>query len=223
MAYLPTDIVACPDCDLLERIPPLPPGGTARCARCGRALAAGKPGSIDRTTALAAAALIVFLLANAEPLMELSAAGRETTTTILGGVREMWRQGERASSVLVALFAVAAPGLHIGFTLAVLLAARRPPAPRWVGDMLRWAEVYGLWSMVEVMMLGILVSLVKIASLAAVTPGAGLYAVGALVFLLAAMSASFDPREVWPRVRWRNGAGQPPSFPEAAGAAGGER
>jgi len=68
-------------------------------------------------------------------------------------------------------------------------------------------ELSGLWSMVGVLMLGILVSLVKISSLATVEPGIGIFAVGALVFLLAGMSAGFDPREVWPRVRWANGEG----------------
>ena len=29
------EAIACPDCDLLQSIPPLPPGGKARCPRCG--------------------------------------------------------------------------------------------------------------------------------------------------------------------------------------------
>ena len=61
-----------------------------------------------------------------------------------------------------------------GFLLAILLSVRRPPAPRWVGTLLRWVEIAGSWSMVEVMMLGILVSLVKIAALARVIPGVGI-------------------------------------------------
>ncbi len=162
----------------------------------------GFQGAPEPMLALAVAALAVFLLANAEPLMRLSTAGQEVSTTILGGAREMWRQGERTAAALVALFAVAAPFLYISTMLAVLLATRRPPAPRWAGVLLRWAEVSGLWSMVEVMMLGLLVALVKIAHLASVTPRVGLFAVGALVFLLAAMSAGFDPRQAWSRVRW---------------------
>jgi paraquat-inducible protein A len=211
MKLLSADVVACPDCDLLQRIPSLPPGGTACCPRCDRKLATCKPGSLERTTALAVAAAIAFLIANVEPLMSLSAAGRESSTTIVGGAWEMWEQGERTAALLVALFAVVAPALEIGFLLAVLLAARRPPAPRWVGMLLRWAEISGLWSMVEVMVLGLLVSLVKIASLARVVPGIGIFAAGSLVVLLAAMSATFDPREVWSRVRWVNG-----EWPQAA-------
>ena len=207
MAPLPADIVACPDCDLLQRMPVLPPGGTARCSRCGLELGSFKPGSLDRSMALSVASLIAFLLANVEPLMGVSIGGRTSSTTILGGVQAMWLQGEKVTSVLVALFVVVAPALEIVFMLAILLASRRPPAPRWVGALLRWTGLSGVWSMVGVMMLGILVSLVKIASLATVEPGVGIFAVGALVFLLAGMSASFEPREIWSRVRWADGEG----------------
>jgi paraquat-inducible protein A len=223
MSFLPADVVACPDCDLLQRIPALPPGGTACCPRCGRKLAACKPGSIERTTALAVAAAIAFLLANLEPLMGLSVAGRESSTTIVGGAWEMWTRGEKIASLLIALFAVIAPALQIGFLLAILLSVRRPPAPRWVGTLLRWVQIAGSWSMVEVMMLGILVSLVKIAALARVVPGVGIFAAGALILLVAAMSSSFDPREAWSRVRWANGEGppqDPPSFGTDAAEAG---
>lgn len=130
MRPLPSDVVACPDCDLLQRIPSLLPGGSVCCPRCGRKLATGKPGSIERTTALALAAAIAFLFANVEPLMGLSVSGRESSTTIVGGVWEMWVQGERITALLVMLFAVIAPALQIGFLLTILLYVRRPPAPR---------------------------------------------------------------------------------------------
>jgi paraquat-inducible protein A len=56
--------------------------------------------------------------------------------------------------------------------------------------------------MIEVMMLGVLVALVKIADYATVIPGVALFVLWVLVFLLAAMQSNFDPREVWERIRW---------------------
>ncbi len=202
---MPENLVACPDCDLLQRIPSLPTGETAHCVRCGRALAACKPGSLERTTALAFAAAILFIVANAFPLMALSAGGRTASTTILGGARQMWETGREDAAILVALFAVIAPALQIALLSAVLFAARRPPAPAWVGGLLHLSEIFRSWSMVEVMVLGLLVTLVKIASLATVTPGIGIFAAGGFVGLSAAMTASFDPGEAWSRIRWANG------------------
>ncbi len=207
MTSLPENLIACPDCDLLQRIPPLRPGRRARCPRCGKVVAVHKPDSLDRTLALAVAAAIAFIVANVMPLMGLSAVGRTASTTIIGGIHEMWVQEERLTALLVGFCVVVAPAVQIGCMLAVLLAARRFPAPAWAGTLLRWVEFHQPWAMMEVMMLGILVALVKIAELATVIPGVGMFSVGALIFLLAAMMANFDPEEVWDRVRWANGEG----------------
>ena len=56
--------------------------------------------------------------------------------------------------------------------------------------------------MIEVMLLGVLVALIKIADYATVIPGVALFVLGALVFLLAAIQANFDPREVWDTIEW---------------------
>jgi paraquat-inducible protein A len=79
----------------------------------------------------------------------------------------------------------------------------RPPLPKWAGGLMRHASFMLSWSMPEVMLLGILVALIKIAALATVIPGVGLYAMAALVILLAAIKLTFDPRQVWRRLEWQ--------------------
>jgi paraquat-inducible protein A len=142
-------------------------------------------------------------------LLGLSAVGRHASTTIVGGAYEMWLQGEMVTAVIVAFCAVIAPGSYILFMLTVLLALRRPPAPQWIGELLRWSEAMQPWSMAEVMILGMLVALIKIAELATVEPGVGMYAVGGLVVLLPAIMLTFDSREAGKRVEWAGG-GLPP-------------
>ena len=100
------ETVACPDCDLLQRIPELPPGGKASCARCGKTLAAQLPDPLDRPLALTLAAAIAFVVANAMPLMSLSAAGREASTTIIGGAQQMWLQGREETAIAVAALVI---------------------------------------------------------------------------------------------------------------------
>ena len=75
------------------------------------------------------------------------------------------------------------------------------------------------WSMHEVMLLGILVALTKIAELASVEPGVGMYAVGALVMLFPAIMVSFDRGEVWKRAEWADGS-LPPTSEGVSGAGG---
>ncbi|MGV8073781.1 MAG: paraquat-inducible protein A [Syntrophobacteraceae bacterium] len=199
-----SNLKACPDCDLLQRVPALPPGGTARCIRCGRRLAVDRPGSLERTLALAVAAAIALVLSNLTPLLGLSAVGRTASTTILGGAWRMWVEGQPITAFIVAFCTVIAPGVYLGFMLVVLPALRLSPAPPWAGRLLRWSAMYQPWAMVEVMMLGVLVALIKIADLATVVPGIAMFSVGALVLLFAAMSANFAPQEIWDRIKWVN-------------------
>ena len=196
------EIVACPGCDLLQRVPPLSGNSRARCQRCGESLGTSSSDSRERPLALAVAAAITLVVANTTPLMGLRVAGRAASTTLIGGAHQMWLQGQQITAIVVAICAVIAPASYIAFMLIVLLAMRRPRVPRWVGDPLRWAGRVRIWSMDEVMMLGVLVALIKIAQLATVVPGPGMYAVFVLIILLAAIMTTFDPREVWRRVQW---------------------
>ena len=217
MHYQALDTIACPDCDLQQSIPPLLPGASARCARCRVTVARNPVDPIGRPLALSVASAVVFLIANTTPLMGLSAVGREASTTILGGAQEMWTRGSEITAVIVAFCAVIAPGAFIAFMLAVLIGAKRTPAPRWVGRLLRMATLVQPWSMSEVMLLGILVALIKIAHLAQVIPGIGLYAVGLLVVLLAVTASIFEPRAIWSRVVWADGTLPPDLRPRGAG------
>jgi paraquat-inducible protein A len=68
--------------------------------------------------------------------------------------------------------------------------------------------------MIEVFMLGIIVSLVKLAHLASVIPGIGLWGFAALMLGSIAAAASYDPHDLWTRydaLRGRPDAGTYPA------------
>ncbi len=130
----------------------------------------------------------------------------------------MFLEGEQLTGILVAFCAVIAPAGYILFMLTLLLGARRSPVPGWVGLMLRTVHHFEMWSMLEVMMLGILVALIKIAELATVEAGIGMYAVGALILLFPAIVVTFDARELWRRLEWDDGELPPLAAAEAASA-----
>lgn len=195
-------LLACPDCDLLQRLPNLEQGASARCPRCNHELWRRRDHLRHRTLPLTLAAAVLYLIANTTPMLGLEAVGREASTTVLGGAEHLWHDGRKIVAGLVLFTAVVAPALQIGFMLLITLGARREQPPSWVGTLLRYHPITRIWSMIEVMMLGVLVALIKIAELATVVPGTAMYALGALVFLLAAIQASVDPRDVWLRVEW---------------------
>jgi paraquat-inducible protein A len=197
-----TALVSCPHCDLLQRLPDLAPGASARCPRCDEELWRRREDSLNRTLALSLAAAILYVVANSVPMLGLTVVGREASTTVLGGAQHLWEDGRDLVAALVLLTAIVAPALQIGFLLAITIGAHRKPVPIWVGVLLSHHRMARTWSMIEVMMLGVLVALIKIADYATVIPGLALYVLGVLVFVMAAAQANFDAREVWERVQW---------------------
>jgi paraquat-inducible protein A len=204
-------LIACPHCDLLQRLPDLKPGESARCPRCDEELWRRHPHSLDRPLALTIAAAVLFVVANIDPMLGLRVVGREAFTTVFGGAEHLWNAGWEGVGVLVLFTAVVAPGLQIGLMLAILLGAQRERPSRWVGTLLRYYEQVSTWSMIEVMILGVLVALIKIADYAKVIPGLALFVLGALIFLIAAIESSVDSRDVWERIEWAEKAERQPA------------
>ena len=195
-------LVACPHCDLLQRLPAIAPGASARCPRCDKELWRRREDSLNRTLALSLAAVVLFVIANTVPMLGLTAVGHAASTTVVGGAQQLWHDGQEIVAMLVLFAAVVSPALQIGLMLTVVVAARREQPPAWVGALLRHLPFARNWSMIEVMLIGVLVALTKIADYATVIPGVALFTLFALVVLLAAMQSCFDPREVWDRVQW---------------------
>ncbi|WP_034764166.1 paraquat-inducible protein A [Chrysiogenes arsenatis] len=199
------NLTACPDCDLLQHIPPLKGSQKARCPRCGALFRSDRAEHWQRTLALALAAAIMFVVAHSIPLMGLSVVGRLNEATMIDGIIEMWSLGEHITATIVAFCVLIAPAIQIGFILVILITARRESVPAWVGSLLRLWDFSRIWSMSEVMLLGILVALVKLSQIATILPNIGFYATGILVFLLAAMITSFESASIWSRITWHNG------------------
>ena len=195
-------LVACLHCDLLQHLPDLAPAESARCPRCNKELWRRRHDSLNRTLALTLAAATLYAIANSVPMLGLTIVGRGASTTVIGGATHLYENGQELVGVLVLFTAVIAPALQIGFMLAIVLAAHRERPPTWVGTLLLHHPTTRTWSMIEVMMLGVLVALIKIADYATVVPGIALFVLWLLVFLLAAIQSTFDPREVWDRIQW---------------------
>ena len=205
-------LVACPDCDLLQRIPEVPAGASVRCPRCDKELWRHKPDSLNRTFALTIAALVLYIIANTVPMLGLHAAGREAFTTVVGGAHQLWLDGQQIVAVLVLFAAVISPALQIGFLLLILLGCRRERPPFWVGTVAASSPFHP--------------HLEHDRSHAARRAGgadedcglrhghSGRGAVRAVRpgdFARRDADRCFDPREVWERVEWAEADAQPSS------------
>jgi paraquat-inducible protein A len=195
-----SSLIACHECDLLQREVPLPTGRAARCRRCGAVLYRNTPDSLNRTLAYTLAAALLFAVANAFPIVGLDAQGNRTATTLFGTVRTLHDDGMTSVAALVFVTTILMPALELGAMLYMLLPLKLGRVPHGLPAMFRLVQTVRPWGMVEVFMLGTLVSLAKLAHLASVVPGIALWSFAALMVLLAAVSAAFDPRALWARV-----------------------
>ena len=196
--------IGCPDCDLLHRRAPLPPRSVAVCSRCGAMLYRSSNGSMDLTLALAITGLVLFVMANVYPFLSLALEGQVRETVLLTGVMELYQQDMRLVAILVLCTGIVFP-LFVLSGLIYLLAPLKLNF-RMFGAiyMLRLVQKLRPWGMMEVFLLGIVVSMVKLLAMADVAPGLGFYAFLVLVFILTAITAIFHPEDVWERLSQRN-------------------
>jgi paraquat-inducible protein A len=191
-------VIGCESCGLVLDAPH--GDGRWRCPRCGFALHARKPHSVQRTVAWLLAAAVLYVPANLLPVMATqSILGRESHT-IVGGIIELWGSGSRELALIVFIASIAVPLLKIT-TLALLAwtAHRRSLwRQRERAALYRLVETVGHWSMLDVFVVVLLVGMVHFGVLASVEPEAGLLAFGAVVVATMLASSSFDPRLIWP-------------------------
>ena len=193
-------VIACHDCDLLQRESVLPPDGVARCARCGAELYRNRANSLDRALAYSLAGMTLFIIANAFPIVGLEAAGDRVQTTLFGSVLALYEQEMRLVAGVVFLTAILTPLAQLSALTYLLLPLKLNRVPRGAAVVYRTMNLAQAWSMVEVFMLGVLVALVKLSHIAAVVPGIALWSFGGLMLLLTAATSAFEPRAFWARL-----------------------
>jgi paraquat-inducible protein A len=189
--------IACHDCDLIHRIKPLPVKGAANCIRCGAVLYKHKPNSLDRTLAFAIAGLILFILANSFPFLALRIGSQVRETTLITGIHELYVQGVQVIAILVLLTTVLVPFTQMICLFYILLPLKFGRLPKRLPRVFRFLQSVQPWGMMEVFMVGILVSVVKLAKMAKIIPGISLYSFLALIFVLTAMTVSLDSHLIW--------------------------
>lgn len=192
-------LIACHECDLLHRVTRVPPGSVARCCRCGSVLSRPKRDSLERTLALTITGLILFAVSNVFPFLSFKLQGLVQQTLLVSGIRQLHDQGLTGLAVLVAFTTIIAPAFQLVGLLYILLPLRFNRISPGLFQVFRLFRSIQPWGMMEVFMLGILVSIVKLAKMAHIVPGVAAFSFMALIFVLAAALASLDPHEVWDR------------------------
>jgi paraquat-inducible protein A len=191
--------IACKVCGQVHQVDCLRPDTAAICRRCGSKIARRTSGSLHLTAAFSLAALILYFPANIFPILQLDMYGATSQNTVWEGCVRLFKDGDVVIAAIVFLASMLVPFLKL-LGLLFLVVSTQFRMER--GKLLRtWVyriiESLGRWAMLDVFVLAILVSLVKLQRLATIVPGQGLLAFGLVVVFTIIASATFDPQLIW--------------------------
>ncbi len=155
--------------------------------------------SLEATTALVIAGLVLYIPANVLPVLQIERYGSVQTNTILGGVIELVHYDLWPLAVIVFMASVVVPLAKL-FGLAWLLWQTRRRSPRLLQErtrVYRLIDTIGRWSNIDVFMISILGALVQFGALERVRPERGALAFAGVVLITMVAAQCFDPRLMW--------------------------
>ena len=190
-------LIACHECDLIHQRNPISEGQSARCQRCGANLYSEKVDMVTRSLALNLSALILYIIAVSLPFLGIEAKGIIVEINLFQSVSALYNQDMRMMSVVVCLVLLVIPALRILGMLYILVPLKInkvPPLSKWTYYIVEWVAP---WNMVEVFLIGILVTFVKLGGLAKILLGISFWAFVALVIVIIISNISLDRHRFW--------------------------
>ncbi len=181
----------CHTCHLLSR--------DLRCPRCNTRNHLRKVHSIQYTLAWLITAMLFFIPANLLPIMYTTTLGNPSGATIIDGVIILWEMGSYPIAIIIFFASIILP-LAKGMVLFWLCyISRQPPSTQNAAytQIYRITELIGKWSMIDVFVVTVLVTLVQLGNLMSITPGLGVVCFGAMVVCQMISVHAFDPRLMW--------------------------
>jgi paraquat-inducible protein A len=199
-------LTRCHYCGKVSALPEDMTGREASCVRCHSHLAFRKTNSISNTWALLITAAILFVAANVYPIMTVVMFGRGNPDTIISGVIHLIHAGQIPIALLVFVASILVPLFKLIGIGALLIAIQQ----KWkinhyqASVIFRFIRHIGPWSMLDLFMISILVTLVNMGVVATIVTGPGATAFAAVVVVTMLASHSFDQRFIWDLVDSNN-------------------
>ena len=155
--------------------------------------------SIQTTWALLFTSILLYIPANILPIMHTSTLGRNEPSTILGGVILLWEMGSYPIAVIIFIASVFVPVAKI-VILCWLNYSVQSQQIHANSERIFWyrvTEFVGRWSMIDVFVVAVLVSLIQLGNIMSILPGHAALAFCGLVICTMLAAMSFDSRLIW--------------------------
>ncbi len=193
--------MACHECDLLIAVPTLEIGQKAYCPRCNYLLAANRPHALKMVLAFAVSGLVFLLLSTAFPFLGFSASGQERTVTLLQSIAILVTEDLPSLAAIVFVSIVLIPAAFLIGAVYVSVALKIKRLLPGTATVLRWILMLMPWSMAEIFLISILVSFIKIVTIADVSLGLSFWSYVLFTVCMVVVMLYPDKRQLWQRVR----------------------
>ncbi len=199
-------LVACPDCDALQREPATALEHGCACWRCGAYLGPTVDGHPDRVLVLSLTALVTFAITLASPLASINVQGNVSRATLMDATRALWSDGMQPVALLVFFTTILVPAIDLialVYLLGGLFLFERgwlARTPRFATQSLRMSQAARSWSLLEVFALGMLVALARLSRNGSIQIGIGFFSCAVLILLVAGLESTIHPRALWARL-----------------------
>ncbi|MBB4868089.1 paraquat-inducible protein A [Pseudomonas nitritireducens] len=196
MRAIDAGILVCGECHQVNR---RDEDDETRCSRCGAVVHERRPNSLARTWALLITAAVLYIPANLLPIMTVNFLGNGMPATIMEGVVELINADMLPVAAVVFIASILVPTFKlVGIALLLYSVQRHQPmSARQRIIMYRFIEWIGRWSMLDIFVIAILVTLVNFGNLASIEANLGAAAFACVVVLTMLAAVTFDPRLIW--------------------------
>lgn len=167
--------------------------------------------NIQTTWALLFTSVILYIPANILPIMQTNIMGNVESSTILGGVLILWEMGSYPIAIIIFIVSVLIPVAKILILcwLNYSIQTNQKAAKKTRVLLYRITEFVGRWSMIDVFVVAVLVSLIQLGNIMSITPGHAALAFCAVVIFTMLAAMSFDPRLIWLNTKTTQGGESP--------------
>jgi paraquat-inducible protein A len=188
----------CPRCGLVQHVPPIEVGQLARCHRCNDVITHGGGRKAHRQlcAAIALAALIIYPFGITLPVLQFEKFGHISETGIWAGGVDLLTHRHVTLGLIVLVCSVVVPVLKL-LGLFLLTSGWPDLRAQHQATVYRWLELAGRWGMIDVLLVAMTVTAVKLGDMVQVTAGPGAVAFAACVLLSLVASMVFDPHAIW--------------------------
>ncbi|SET23843.1 paraquat-inducible protein A [Thalassotalea agarivorans] len=196
------DLVACTHCDALSPKPKLAPGHKAICSRCDNVLLVYKKDSINRTLAIATAGLVFFVPAMTLPIIGVGLVGLYNEASLVECIQDLVANDFPVMALCTFLFTIAIPFVRLFTAFVVTVSIKLGMYTPGLLQFFRSYHTLDKWVMLNVFLLGVIISMYKITDLAELSVGLGLLAFTGYLICSTFISVTFDPHYVWDKLEY---------------------